>query len=112
MINFRVWNYIYLIFNLFSIVNSNIYNNPVFKKSSSCSDLLLLKKSSNFPDLLLSKKSNKFKLYRTDYSYMYHLIKDENYLIPNILTYKQINTLYNPRHPSFQKISYNDTLLR
>lgn len=86
-------HYVYLsivfILNLFNIVKCNKYplKNSTLKKSNSENDLNIF-----------SNKSLKNKLYRTDNSYIYHLVKDNNYHIRDNISYKKIDNFYKD-HP-------------
>jgi hypothetical protein len=81
--------YIIFIFNLFNIVKCNKYplKNSTLKKSNSENDVNIF-----------SNKSLKNKLYRTDKSYIYHLVKDNNYHICDNISYKKIDNFYKD-HP-------------
>lgn len=87
--------YIIFIFNLFNIVKCNKYplKNSTLKKSNSENDFNIF-----------SNKSLKNKLYRTDNSYIYHLVKDNNYHICENISYKKIDNFYKD-HPVL--INYN-----
>lgn len=87
--------YIIFIFNLFNIVKCNKYplKNSTLKKSNSENDFNIF-----------SNKSLKNKLYRTDNSYIYHLVKDNNYHICENISYKKIDNFYKD-HPVL--IHYN-----
>lgn len=96
--------YIIFIFNLFNIVKCNKYSlkNSTLKKSNSENDFNIF-----------SNKSLKNKLYRTDNSYIYHLVKDNNYHICENISYKKIDNFYKD-HPvpiHYNSISLSPTSL-
>ena len=78
--------------------NFSLFKSPSKPDTIKC----FLSKSADL--ITKSNKSLKNKLYRTDNSYIYHLVKDNNYHICENISYKKIDNFYKD-HPVL--IHYN-----
>ena len=90
------------IFNIFNIVTCNkqqYFKNSTLKKIKSENDLRIYQ----------NKYSKKNKLYRTDNSYVYHLIKDNDYHINDFIRYKNIDYFYKNHQIPINSYSVNSS---
>lgn len=97
-----IYIYIVFIFNIFNIVTCNkqqYFKNSTLKKTKSENDLRIYQ----------NKYSKKNKLYRTDNSYVYHLIKDNDYHMNDFIKYKNIDYFYKNHQIPINSYSVNSS---